>query len=276
MNVSQLTTSRTSEFEVRKRAIQRREMGEAYKKTAQFHTKKNPFLEALENLLSGKTEKEFYEAEPLSQEATALAHEQTQSSTKNREQRLDQPEFQRDIHELKVSEKDATAYRAVGESATDPTAYMQRAESENQDVIHGREVIGSAQEETIAVLERVKQAALAPAEPSTQDLRVAASASAQIQQTKAALAKENGEEYLAEPGELEPFVGESTKFEIPERFLQNFDQRDEQKQTVFGKDLENLLQGRQFKKALSKYWSHIEMVKNGYRSFDEPQFSRIA
>lgn len=283
MKVSQLTTGRTSDFEIRKRAIQRREMGEAYKKAAQYQSKKNPMLEALENLLSGKTEKELHAAEPLSREAATLA--EGQSFSEQKEQQLAQPEVRREIQDLKFTEMEVMAHeqahKAVGSSVTGPISYSYTTGPDNQHYINGGEVsinpsAGSTPQETIAILEQVKQAALAPADPSPQDLRVAASASAQIHQTKATLANENGEEYLAEQDEIEPFAGETTKIDIPERFLQIFDERDEQQQMVFGKDLENLLQVRKFNKALSNYSSHIAMVKNGYRSFDEPQFSRTA
>ncbi|WP_404427495.1 hypothetical protein LG296_03900 [Ureibacillus chungkukjangi] len=48
-------------FEERKRAIQRKEANDAYKKNAIYtQAKKNPMLKILEDLLSGKTEKELF------------------------------------------------------------------------------------------------------------------------------------------------------------------------------------------------------------------------
>ncbi|PYF03977.1 hypothetical protein [Ureibacillus chungkukjangi] len=48
-------------FEERKRAIQRKEANDAYKKNAIYtQDKKNPMLKILEDLLSGKTEKELF------------------------------------------------------------------------------------------------------------------------------------------------------------------------------------------------------------------------
>ena len=56
MKIAQLMTGTNLDLENRKRAIQRREMGDIYKKNAQYQAKKNPMLKVLENLLSGKTE----------------------------------------------------------------------------------------------------------------------------------------------------------------------------------------------------------------------------
>ncbi|HWK21764.1 MAG TPA: hypothetical protein VNS08_01920 [Ureibacillus sp.] len=51
-------------FEERKRALQRKEANNAYKKnTAYSKAIKNPVFEILQNLLSGKTEKELFENE---------------------------------------------------------------------------------------------------------------------------------------------------------------------------------------------------------------------
>ena len=136
---------------------------------------------------------------------------------------------------------------------------------------------GATQEETLEILEKVKAAALAPAEPSPQDLRVAASATAQIQQTRAGIAKQNVEQLQTDEEEVEPFAGVGTNVEVPERFMNNFEQRDATQGTLlFGRELESLLYERTFKQVSIKYSSHIDMVKNGYRSFDEPTFSKTA
>ena len=62
---------------------------------------------------------------------------------------------------------------------------------------------------------------------------------------------------------------------MPERFQKDF-ARNPEEQTIFGQDLEKLLFQRTFNTATQKYSSHIAMVKNGYRSVDEPIFSKIA
>ena len=68
-----------------------------------------------------------------------------------------------------------------------------------------------------------------------------------------------------------------TNVDIPQRFLNDFAERDASQGTkVFARDLESMLYERTFKKASQKYTNHIEMVKNGYRSVDEPTFSQTA
>ena len=53
-------------FEERKRALQRKEANDAYKKNAIYtQAKKNPMLKILEDLLSGKTEKELFENDQI-------------------------------------------------------------------------------------------------------------------------------------------------------------------------------------------------------------------
>ena len=77
--------------------------------------------------------------------------------------------------------------------------------------------------------------------------------------------------------EAEPFAGVDTNIEVPARFMNNFEQRDATQGTLLsGRELESLLYERTFKKASMKYLHHIDMVKNGYRSFDEPTFSKTA
>lgn len=56
--MSRLMDASVGDFESRKRALQRREVGQAYRRNAGYQTTKNPLLEALEGLLLGKAEKE--------------------------------------------------------------------------------------------------------------------------------------------------------------------------------------------------------------------------
>ena len=72
-----------------------------------------------------------------------------------------------------------------------------------------------------------------------------------------------------------PFANESFQVDIPERFQTNVE-RNAQAETVFGKDLEKLLYNRTFMKAKAVYATQAEMVKNSYRSYNEPLFSRTA
>ena len=285
MKIAQLMTGTNLDLENRKRALQRREIGEAYKKNAQYQSKKNPMLEVLENLLSGKTEKDLHAADQAKREFAAPASEQENSFVEEQKQKLEQPEVKAEIKKLELTEKEVIvheqAHKAVGGNITGPITYTHTEGPDGKRYISGGEVSintkeGSTPEETLKILEKVKAAALAPAEPSPQDLRVAASATAQIQQTRLEITKENVRQLQTDEEEVEPFAGVDTNVEVPERFMNNFEERDATQGTLFGRELESLLYERTFKKASMKYANHIDMVKNGYRSFDEPTFSQTA
>lgn len=280
MKIAQLMTRTNQDLENRKHVIQRREVGDAYKKNAQYQAKKNPMLEVLENLLSGKTEKDLHAADQAKREFGTPPSEQDKSSVEQQKEKLEQPEVKAEIKALELTEKEVIvheqAHKAVGGNVTGPITYTHTEGPDGKRYINGGEVAinvkeGSTPEETLKILEKVKAAALAPAEPSPQDLRVAASATAQIQQTRAEMTKQNVEE------EVEPFAGVDTNVEVPERFMNNFEERDATQGTLlFGRELESLLYESTFKKASMKYSNHIDMVKNGYRPFDEPTFSKTA
>ncbi|MEG0386327.1 MAG: putative metalloprotease CJM1_0395 family protein [Solibacillus sp.] len=270
MKISSLLHGFNPELEERKRAVQRKTVGDAYKKHAKYtNASKNPMLQALENLLSGKTEKDLHKAD------VAVRKDSPQSAVESNVQ----PEVKKEINQLKQTEREViaheTAHKAAGAGVTGGISYTHTTGPDDQSYITGGEVsiqMPSAGESdsTISVLEKVRQAALAPAEPSAQDLRVAASASAQIQQVRA---QENGEVFEEE--EFAPFVEEDFAFEVPARFQSDF-ARDPQERTIFGKELENLLFQRTYNKAVEKYSSHINMVKSGYNPFIEPTFSQSA
>ena len=234
MKIAQLMTGTNQHLENRKRALQRREAGDAYKKNAQYQEKKNPMLEVLENLLSGRTEKELHAADQAKREFGTPISKQ------------DQPEMTE--KEVIVQEQ---VHKEVGGEVS----------------VHVKE--GTTPGETLEILEKVKAAALAPANPSPQDLRVAASATTQIQQTRAEMTKQEED--------VEPFAGVDTNIEVPKRFMNNFEERDATQGTLLlGHELERLLYERTFQKASRNYSHHIDMVKNGYRPFGEPTFSQIA
>ena len=269
MRISTMMHNVAFESEDRKRALQRREMGEAYKRSAKFvEASKNPVLAALENLISGKAEKDLMKADQAN----------AKSFAEKSEEKLEQPEIKKQIDELKRTEQEVItheqAHKAAGPDVTGAVSYPYSTGPDDQRYIVGGEVPiqmkeGSTHEETIRILETVQRAALAPAEPSPQDLRVAASAAAQIQQTRSEMLKEYGIK------EVEPFVNEKLEVEIPERFQHNVE-RDAQQPTVFGQNLEKRLYELSFNRATNKYASHIAMVKNGYMPYTEPTFSQIA
>lgn len=234
MKISSLLHRANPEFEYKKRALQRKEVGEAYKKNAKYaDPTKNPMLQALENLLSGKTEKDLHEAD------TAARKESQQFLVEVNEQQLERPENK--------SENNMNSNELS----------MQIRKFSDEP------------EQTIELLEKLRQAALAPAQPSTQDLRVAASASAQIQQVRSEL---TGDQIEENNEEIAPFAEANFMFEVPERFQKDF-VRNPEEQTIFGQELEKRLSQRTFNMATEKYSSHISMVNNGYRSIFEPTLS---
>lgn len=274
MKISSLLHGYNPDLEERKRSIQRKEVGDAYKKHAKYaEASKNPVLQALENLLSGKTEKELHEAD------TAARKDSHQPEIEAKEQQLELPEVKKELAQLKQTENEVIAHEKAHQSAgagvTGAVTYSHTAGPDNERYITGGEVsiqmpaATGEPDETIALLEKVRQAALAPAEPSAQDLRVAASASAQIQQVRA--------DKFGEPMEQEvaPYAEEDLTFDVPEKFQTDFVRNAEQ-QTVFGQDLEQQLWERTFNKAAQKYNAHMAMVKNGYRSVVEPTFTQVA
>lgn len=250
MRISNLIQPGMPDFEERKRSQQRKEMGEAYKKTAKFvEVSKNPMLAVLENLMSGKTEKDLLASdvqssnEQLSFDEAINQKVETQINTKAKD----------------IEQKRSLAVENLNTSTTDNKHYIDSGE------------VGTSPDETIQLLEQAKQASLAPTQPSEQDLRIAASATAQIQQTEAVL---RGETVDASE-EQELVVAEDLVVDIPDRFMNDF-KRDVNTPTIFGKELESLLFQRTFNKLVETYSNHIAMVNNGYRSINEPSFSKIA
>lgn len=250
------------EAEDRKRLQQRRDAGEAYKKNSQyFQYEKNPALTELERLLTGEEDvKQFEEQKEEKPEAKALLRElqQTEQNVRAHEQ----------------------AHMAAGGAVAGSATFTYTEGPDGKRYITGGEVPistppASSTEQTIAILEQVKRAALAPADPSPQDLRVAASVTAQIQQAKAQETKESVDEL--EPSETsEPaFLNEKLEVEVPERFTKELSLNTQQ-DTVFGKSYEDIYKSRLFDLAKDRYTTHSQMVKNGYRLAVEPQFSLIA
>ncbi|GLC88009.1 hypothetical protein [Lysinibacillus piscis] len=210
----------------RKKLLQRKEAGDAYRKNAQyFQPKKSPVLQELENLLLGRKEHSLYAQHK--EESRDVSHEQ-QSMMQN----LQQTEQTMRAH--KVSASDAM------------------------------EILPEEELDTLQILEQVRHAALASAEPSAQDLRVAASVNAQIQRIQ-------GQDIEEEP----PFVNETIDVKIPERFSKEL-KLDPLAETIFTKSYGEAMKGQLFQYASSKYMTHIQMAQNGYRMGTEPVFSWTA
>ena len=216
----------------RKRLLARKEMDHAYKKNAKFtEASKNPLLAALENLLSGKAEKDL-----LNQDAEAKKN--LNSTLLTEVDTLTQSEVKGNLKESQIVASEESIQTALT----------------------------SASEEVVQELEKVRDIAFTSTTPFPQDFRIAAMETTSNQAV-------NGE--LLEEKELEEesiFVGDSLDVEVPERFLSEV-KRDVEAPTVFGKDLEKELFLRTFSKAKSTYSTHIAMVNNSYRLYNEPQFS---
>ncbi|MEQ6357703.1 hypothetical protein ABNX05_24150 [Lysinibacillus sp. M3] len=231
---SLIEQERLSSHYNRKKILQRKQAGDAYRKNAMyFPPKKNPLLLELENLLLGHTDQELYEQQK----------EESKEVT---------PQQQAIIQDLQQTKKNVLAHEQTQKA--EALAYSQL---EHVNV------------ETLQILDQVRNTALAPSQPSPQDLRVAASANAQIQHMQAQL---NGQEV----DESEPaFVHGSIDVNVPERFSKEL-KLDPFADTIFGKSYAEAYKARTFKSASEKYATHIQMAKEGYQPGNDPMFSMIA
>ncbi|MGE7695752.1 hypothetical protein ACQKNC_16875 [Lysinibacillus sp. NPDC094177] len=229
----------------RKKILQRKQAGDAYRKNAlYFQPKKNPLLLELENLLLGHTDQELYEQQK----------EESKEIT---------PQQQATIQDLQQTKKNALTYEQT-----------QKAEAlEHLQLEHLDEVVPIADDanakETLQILEQVRNTALGHVQPSSQDLRVVASANAQIQDMQAQL-------NVQEVDDLEhAFVREVIEVKVPERFSKEL-KLDPFADTIFGKSYAEAYKARTFKYASEKYVTHIQMAKDGYLPGKDSMFSMIA
>ncbi|MFC9541423.1 hypothetical protein ACFTQ7_16325 [Lysinibacillus sp. NPDC056959] len=230
---SLIEQERLSSHYNRKKILQRKQAGDAYRKNAMyFPPKKNPLLLELENLLLGHTDQELYEQQK----------EESKEVT---------PQQQAIIQDLQQTKKNVLAHEQTQKA--EALAYSQL---EHVDV------------ETLQILDQVRNTALAPSQPSPQDLRVAASANAQIQ---------NGQELdESELDDSQPaFVREVIEVKVPERFSKEL-KLDPFADTIFGKSYAEAYKARTFKYASEKYTTHIQMAKDGYLPGNDSMFSMIA
>ncbi len=204
MKLPQLTKSIESDVENRKRAFQRREMGQAYRKNAQYQATKNPLLEALENLLSGKTE--------------------------------------RDLH-------------AAGQE-----------EKEIEDLLAPQSLIEKKQ------IEQTEDG-LNTFDSSTQEVPRAVDEEAEIWKRQI----DESEDEVPVTAEKAADFTENEKVKASELFIDRFTERNVLHGSLLaGRQLESRAQQHLFEVASASYLQHIAMVKNNYRSFDEPSYSKIA
>ncbi|MFF2179121.1 hypothetical protein ACFVT8_22040 [Lysinibacillus sp. NPDC058147] len=221
----------------RKKILQRKQAGDAYRKNSlYFQPKKNPLLLELENLLLGHTDQELYEQQK----------EESKEVT---------PQQQAIIQDLQKTKKNALAHEQLQNPET-----LENSQLEHVD------------EETLQILDQVRNTALTPAQPSPQDLRVAVSANAQIQRMQAQL---NGQELYESELDEPAFVREVIEVKVPERFSKEL-KLNPFADTIFGKSYAEAYKARTFKYASEKYATHIQMAKDGYRPGNDPMFSMIA
>ncbi|MEG0258974.1 MAG: hypothetical protein RR651_03795, partial [Lysinibacillus sp.] len=241
---------RLASIENNKRVIQRKEAGNAYKKNAQyFQPKKNPVLEELEKLLLGHKDLELYE--------------------KDKESQVEMNEVTAAIHELQQTEQNVRTHKTTNEDELVSTAQKTEQSFFVEKTVKNT-VPESLDEQTIQILESVKSAALAPTDPSSQDLRIAASADAQIQIVKGKL---DGNEDLSFEVDEEPaFVRETIEVNVPERFAKEL-KLDPIAETIFGKSFEEAYKARTYHYAKSVYVMQTEMAKGGFRYVDEAKYS---
>lgn len=139
MKISGLLHGYNPDLEERKRSVQRKEVGNVYKKHAKYaDASKNPMLQALENLLSGKTEKDLHEAD-------AAARKDAQpTATEAKEEQLARPEVKKEISQLKQSEQEViaheNAHKSAGAGVTGAVTYTHTTGPDDQRFINGGEV----------------------------------------------------------------------------------------------------------------------------------------
>ncbi|MCM0624621.1 hypothetical protein M5J14_08780 [Lysinibacillus sp. OL1_EC] len=224
----------------RKKILQRKEAGDAYRKNAMyFQPKKNPLLIELENLLLGRTDQDLYDQQ----------QEESKEVT---------PQQKAIMEGLQQTEKNVRAHEQSYKVGM----------NDNADLSH---ISDSELGNTMHILEQVRNAALSSAEPSTQDLRVAQSIDAQIQHM---LNNSNFDEVAT--NESEPsFVRDIIEVKVPERYSKEL-KLDPFADTIFGKNYETAFKLRAFKQVSERYAAHVQMAKNGYRPDKDSMFSLIA
>lgn len=239
---------RQSAYYNRKKILQRKEAGDAYRKNAQyFQPKKNPILLELENLLLGRKDQDLYEQ-----------HKEDAKDVTPQQQAMMQ-DLQQTGKNVRAHEQ---AFKTVG--------------SDQGESFSSSRLIETAHEgdEPLEVLPQVRNDVLTPTVPTSQDFRLAVRANDQMPQLEAEI--DSAQLADTAPYELEPPYGtEKMEVKIPERFLKELN-LDPFADTIFGKSYEEALKARTFKMASAKYAAHIQMAKSGYQFGEGSTFSMSA
>ena len=144
-----------------------------------------------------------------------------QSEQQSRQQTQQQQEQQdaKEIEQLKARDQEVRtheqAHAATGGQYAGSPQYEYTTGPDNKRYITGGEVSidvseAKSPEETLRKMEQVRAAALAPAEPSSQDLKVAAEASQKAVEARTDIAEENREALSGTSGESAENSGSST------------------------------------------------------------------
>lgn len=211
-------------FEERKRTLQRKDAGDAYRRQAEYFQPKVPSLEELEDLLLGNKERE-----PEAPEVSAAI---------------------REFQQL--------------ENVNNRTTNMLEIKGPGTPV---QTIAGHTLEKTVELLEKVRSNALADAKPTPQDLRVAASASAKIQQV-------NGQITLHEEANRQIAMEVKQQLE-DEAAVSNHTLPDNPSPKTIQEDLQSIQKKRLKENAIAKYSYQVHLKRYGFSDL-EPSFFRIA
>lgn len=239
---------RQSAYYNRKKILQRKEAGDAYRKNAQyFQPKKNPILLELENLLLGRKDQDLYEQ-----------HKEDTKDVTPQQQAMMQ-ELQQTGKNVRAHEQ---AFKTVGSDYGESISSSRFIETTHDG------------DEPLQALPQNRNDVLTPTVPTSQDFRAAVRANDQMPQLEAEIDSAQLED--AAPYELEPLYGtEKMAVNIPERFLKELN-LDPFADTIFVKRYEEALKARTFQMASAKYAAHIQMAKSGYRFGEDSTFSMSA
>lgn len=240
--VNVMEQERQSAYYNRKKILQRKEAGDAYRKNAQyFQPKKNPILLELENLLLGRKDQDLYEQ-----------HKEDAKDVTPQQQAM--------MQDLQQTEKNVRAheqaFKTVGSDYGESFSSSRLTETAYEG------------EEPLQVLPQARYDVLTPTVSTLQDSSVALRANDQIPQLEVEIDR-------AQLEVAAPYGTEKTEVKIPERFSKELN-LDPFADTIFGKRYEEALKARTFKMASAKYAAHIQMAKSGYRFGEDSTFSMSA
>jgi len=147
------------------------------------------------------------------------AQSEQQSRQQTQQQQQQEQQDTKEIEQLKARDQEVRtheqAHATTGGQYAGSPQYEYTTGPDNKRYITGGEVSidvseAKSPEETLRKMEQVRAAALAPAEPSSQDLKVAAEASQKAVEARTDIAEEKREALSSSNGESAPNSGAST------------------------------------------------------------------